>query len=141
LPFKSKAKAPQPSIQAFPTKGNSSKNAKKKEHNAIKREVLQAHVTQIQILQNELKSLKAQLLNLKGKFSQPASHAQLIQGSRSQEGLLRLFYGLPHDAMVGEYVLFSAHNSTLTPEFATSFCPSYFAAQEVSVAPKVSTTR
>jgi hypothetical protein len=28
-----KAKAPQPSIHAFATKGNSSKNAKKKEHN------------------------------------------------------------------------------------------------------------
>ncbi len=38
-----KAKALQPSTQAFPTKGNSSKNAKKKEHNADKREVLQAH--------------------------------------------------------------------------------------------------
>jgi hypothetical protein len=30
---------------AFPTKGNSNKNAKKKEHNADKREVLQAHAT------------------------------------------------------------------------------------------------
>jgi hypothetical protein len=39
--------------------------------------------------------------------------------------------------MVGEYVLCSAHNSSLTPEFATSFCPSYFTAQEVGVAPKV----
>jgi hypothetical protein len=27
-----KAKAPQPSIQGFPTKGNFSKNVKKKEH-------------------------------------------------------------------------------------------------------------
>ncbi len=32
-----KVKAPQPSTQAFPTKGNSNKNAKKKEHNANKR--------------------------------------------------------------------------------------------------------
>jgi len=32
-----KAKAPQPSTQTFPTKGNSNKNAKKKEHNADKR--------------------------------------------------------------------------------------------------------
>jgi hypothetical protein len=39
-----KAKAPQPSTQAFSTKGNSSKNAKKKEHNADKGEVFQAHV-------------------------------------------------------------------------------------------------
>ncbi len=39
-----KAKAFQPSIQAFSTKGNSSKNVKKKEHNADKGEVLQAHV-------------------------------------------------------------------------------------------------
>jgi uncharacterized protein involved in exopolysaccharide biosynthesis len=70
-----KAKAPQPSTQAFPTKGNSIKNAKKKEHNADKREVLQAHAAQVQILQNELESLRAQLANLKGKSSQPASHA------------------------------------------------------------------
>jgi hypothetical protein len=43
--------------------------------------------------------------------------------------------------MVGEYVLSSAHNSSLTPKFATSFCPSYFAAQEASVAPIISATR
>ncbi len=59
----------------FPTKGNYSKNVKKKEHNADKREVLQAQAAQIQILQNELKSLRAQLANIKGKSSQPASHA------------------------------------------------------------------
>jgi hypothetical protein len=47
---------------SFPTKGNSNKNVKKKEHNANKREVLQAHAIQDQILQNELKSLKANLL-------------------------------------------------------------------------------
>jgi hypothetical protein len=39
--------------------------------------------------------------------------------------------------MVGEYVLSSAHNSSFTPEFATSFYPSYFATQEASVAPRV----
>jgi hypothetical protein len=61
-----KAKAPQPSTQALPTKGNFSKNAKKKEHNVDKRDVLQSHVTKVQILQNELESLKAQLANLKG---------------------------------------------------------------------------
>jgi hypothetical protein len=54
-----KAKAPQPSTQALPTKGNSNKNAKKKEHNANKREVLQAHAIQVQTLQNELESLRA----------------------------------------------------------------------------------
>jgi hypothetical protein len=43
--------------------------------------------------------------------------------------------------MVGKYVFSNAHNSGLTPEFATFFCPSYFVAQEASVAPKVSTTR
>jgi hypothetical protein len=43
--------------------------------------------------------------------------------------------------MVGEYVLSSAHNSSLTPEFATSFCPSYFVAQEASVAPRVCAIR
>jgi hypothetical protein len=45
-----KTKAPQPSSHAFPTKGNSSKNAKKKEHNVDKKEVLQAHATQVQTL-------------------------------------------------------------------------------------------
>jgi hypothetical protein len=101
-----KAKAPQPSTQALPTKGNSNKNAKKQEHNADKREVFQAHAIQIQTLQNELESLRAQLANLKGKSSQPASHAQFVQGSGSQKGPPRSFYGLPHDAMVGEYVFF-----------------------------------
>jgi hypothetical protein len=71
---------------------------------------------------NELESLRAQLANLKGKSSQPASHAQLVQGSGSHEGPLRSFYGLPHDAMVREYVLSNAHNFGLTLEFATSFC-------------------
>jgi hypothetical protein len=136
-----KAKAPQPSTQALPTKGNSNNNAKKKEHNADKREVLQAHAIRVQNLQNELKSLRAQLANLKGKSSQPASHAQPVQGSGSQEGPPRLFYGFPHDAMVGEYVLSTPHNSRLTPELATSFCPSYVAAQEASVAPRISATR
>jgi hypothetical protein len=101
-----KAKQPQLSTHALPTKGNSNKNAKKKEHNADKKEVLQAHAIQVQTLQNELESLKAQLANLKGKSSQPASHAQLVQGSGSWEGPLRSLCGLPHDAMVGEYVLF-----------------------------------
>ncbi len=43
--------------------------------------------------------------------------------------------------MVGEYVLSSAHNYSFTPKFATSFCPSYFVTQEVSVAPIVFATR
>jgi hypothetical protein len=43
--------------------------------------------------------------------------------------------------MVREYVLSNAHNSSLTPEFATSFCPSYFAAREVTVAPIVFATK
>ncbi len=43
--------------------------------------------------------------------------------------------------MVGEYVLSSAHNFGLTPKVATSFCPSYFIAQQASVAPRVSATR
>jgi hypothetical protein len=103
--------------------------------------VLQAHAIQVQTLQNELKSLKAQLANLKGKSSQLTSHAQPVQGSGSREGPLRSFCDLPHDAMVGEYVLSIPHNSSLTPEFATSFCPSYVTAQEVSVAPRVSATK
>jgi hypothetical protein len=66
--------------------------------------VLQAHAIQVQTLENECESLKAQLANLKSKSSQPTSHAQPIQGSGSREGPPRSFYGLSHDAMVGEYV-------------------------------------
>ncbi len=125
----------------MPTKANSSKNAKKKEHNADKKEVLQAHAIQVQTLQNELKSLRAQLANLKGKSSQPAGHAQPVQGSGSCKGPPRSFYGLSHNAMVGEYVFSSAHNYGLTPKFAIFFCRSYFAAQKANVAPRVSATR
>jgi hypothetical protein len=64
-----KAKALQPSTPALPTKGNSSKNVKKNEHNVDKKEVLQAHAIQVQTLQNEFESLRAQLTNLKGKSS------------------------------------------------------------------------
>jgi len=99
--------------------------------------VFQAHAAQVQILQNELESLRAQLANLKSKSSQPTSHAQPIQGLGLHKGPPRLFYGFSHNAMVGEYVFSSAHNSNLTPEFATSFCPSYFTTQRASVAPKV----
>ncbi len=60
----------------FPHQSNYSKNAKKKEHNADKKEVFQAHTTQVQTLHNELKSLRAELANLKGKSSQPTNHAQ-----------------------------------------------------------------
>jgi hypothetical protein len=127
--------------QALPTKGNSNKNVKKKEHNDDKREVLQAHAIQVQTLQNELESLRAQLANLKGKSCQLVSHAQPVQGSGSREGPPRSFYGLPHDAMVGEYVLSTPRNSSLTPKLATSFCPSYVVAQEASVTPRVSATR
>jgi hypothetical protein len=134
-------KAPQPSTQVFPTKGNSNKNVKKKEHNADKKEVLQAHAIQVQILQNEFESLRAQLANLKSKSSQPVNHAQHVQGSGSREGTLWSFYGLPHDAMVGDYVPSNAHNYSLTLKFVTFFCPSYVTAQEASVAPRVSATR
>jgi hypothetical protein len=136
-----KAKALQPSTQVLPIKGNSSKSAKKKEHNADKKEVLQAHVVEVQTLRNELESLRAQLAYIKGKFSQLASHAQPVQGLGSREGPPRLFYGLSHDAMVGEYVLSNAHNSSFTPEFDTSFFPSYFEAQEANVAPRILATR
>ncbi len=103
--------------------------------------MFQAHVAQVQTLQNELESLKAQLDNFKGKFFQPVSHAQPIHGLRSWEGPPRSFYGLSHNAMVREYVLSNAHNFSFTPKFATSFCLSYFATQEANVAPKVSTTK
>jgi hypothetical protein len=116
-------------------------NAKKKEHNADKREVLQTHAIQVQTLQNELKSWRAQLANLKGKSSHPVNHAQLVQGLGSREGPPRSFYGLSHDAMVGEYVFSYAHKYGFTLEFATSFCPSYVTTKEASVAPRVSATR
>jgi hypothetical protein len=103
--------------------------------------VLQAHAIQVQTLQNELESLKAQLVNLKGKSSQRVSHAQPVQGSKSQEGPPRSFYGLSHDTTVREYVLSSAHNFGFTLKFATLFCPSYIAAQKVSVAPRILATR
>jgi len=90
--------------------------------------VLQAHVAQVQTLQNELESLRAQLVNLKGKSSQLVSHAQHVQGSGSWEGPLRSFYGLSHDAMFREYVFSSADNFSLTLKFATYFFLSYFAA-------------
>ncbi len=99
--------------------------------------MFQAHAIQVQTLQNELKSLRAQLANLKGKSSQLASHAQPVQGSRPWEGPPRLFYGISHNAMVGEYVFSNAHNFGLTPEFATYFYPSYFATQKANVAPRV----
>jgi len=92
-------------------------------------------------LQNELESLKSQLANLKNKSSQPTSHAELVQDSGSWEGPPRSFYGLAHDAMVGEYVFSNAHNYSLTPKFVTCFYPSYVAAQEASVAPRVSATK
>jgi hypothetical protein len=83
----------------------------------------------------------AQVANLKGKSSHLASHAQLVHGLGSWEGPPRLLYGLSQDAMVGEYVFSSAHNSSLTLEFTISFCPPYFTTQKASVAPKVSATR
>jgi len=76
--------------------------------------VFQAHAAQIQTLQSEIESLRAQRVNLKGTSSQPVSHAQPVRGSGSQEGLPRLFYGLSHNVMVGEYVLSNAHNFSLT---------------------------
>jgi len=84
--------------------------------------VLQAHAIQAQTLQNELESLRAQLDNLKGKSSQPANHAQPVQGLGSREGPPGSFNGLPHNAMVREFFFSIAHNSSLTPKFATSSC-------------------
>jgi hypothetical protein len=43
--------------------------------------------------------------------------------------------------MVGEYVISSAHNSNLAPNFTTFFCPSYFTTQEASVTPSVFSTK
>jgi hypothetical protein len=47
----------------------------------------------------------------------------------------------PHDAIIGEYVFSSVHNSSFTPEFATFFGPFYFVIQEASVAPRVLATK
>ncbi len=38
-------------------------------------------------------------------------------------------------------MLSSAHNFSFTPEYITSFCPSYFKAQQAGVAPRVSAIR
>ncbi len=61
LPLHQKPKHLNLPLRFFPTKGNSNKHSKKKEHIADKREVLQAHAIQVQILQNEFESLKTQL--------------------------------------------------------------------------------
>ncbi len=95
LPLNQKAKALQPSTQALPTKGNSTKNVKKKEHNADKKEVLQAHAIQVQTLQDELESLRAQLANLKGKSSQRANHAQPIQCTQFWSYTIICYFFLP----------------------------------------------
>jgi hypothetical protein len=42
---------------------------------------------------------------------------------------------------LGSMFFSNAHYSSLTSEFVTSFCPSYFTTPEANVAPKVSTTR
>jgi hypothetical protein len=42
---------------------------------------------------------------------------------------------------LGSMFFSNAHNFSLTREFATSFCPSYFVAQEASVATKVFTIK
>jgi hypothetical protein len=80
------------------------------------------------LCKNELESLRAQLANLKSNSSKLTNHAQPAEGLGSWEGPLRLFHGLSHDAMVREYVLSSAHNSSFTLKFAISFFPSYFVA-------------
>ena len=136
-----KGKAAQPSSQGILTKSNFSKGSKKKEYQAAKKEVLQAQATQVQSLQSEIEGLRAQLATLKGKSTQPATHAQPVQGSGSGEGPPRSFYGLPLDSMVGECVRAEVQPAGLTAEFSTSFCPSYFAAQQASAAPRVSSTR
>jgi hypothetical protein len=102
---------------------------------------LKPNMLKFNFYKNEFESLKAQLANLNNKTSKPVNHAQLVQASRSREGPPRLFYGLSHDAMVGEYVLSCAHNSSLTPEFVTYFYLSHFATQEASVASRTSPSR
>jgi hypothetical protein len=89
-----KAKAFQPSTQAFPTKGNFGKNVKKKEHNVDKREVLQAHVAQVQTLQNEVESLRAQLAHLKGKSSNWLVMPNLYKVQDHRRDLLGLLWPL-----------------------------------------------
>ncbi len=66
---------------------------------------------------------------------EPCHNLLIFLRSESREGPPRSLCGLSHNAMVGEYVLSNEHNCSLTLESTTSFCPSYFAAQEASVAP------
>ncbi len=94
---------------SFPHQDNFSKTIKKKAQNVDKKEVLQAHVVQVEILQNELESLRAQLVNLKGKSSQLVNHAQHVQSSRSRDGPPRSFYAFSHNAMVGGSMFYPMH--------------------------------
>ncbi len=48
--------------------------------------MLQAYDAQVQTLQNELESLRVQLVNVKGKSSQVANHAEPVQGLGSRKG-------------------------------------------------------
>jgi site-specific DNA-cytosine methylase len=80
--FQPKAKAPQPSTHALPTKGNSNKNAKKKVHNANKMEVLQAHVIQLSPRMREFTTRFPQLFTTtawKASFTFLPSDIQLIE--------------------------------------------------------------
>ncbi len=70
--------------------------------------MLQAHAAQVQTLQNELESLKAQLANLKGKSSLLANHAQPAQGLGSQKGPPRSFYG-SHTMLLLGSMFFQVH--------------------------------
>jgi len=58
-----------------------------------------------------------------------------------EKDLLGHFMAFHMMPWLGSMFCSSAHNSSLTPEFVTFFCPSYFTTQEAIVAPKVFATR
>lgn len=60
----------------------------------------------MQALTSEVETLRAQLANLKGKSSQPASLVQSVAGLSIPENAIlpRAFYHLPSDVLVGETV-------------------------------------
>jgi hypothetical protein len=92
-------------------------------------------------MQTEIEALRAQLASLTSKEAQAAQPLQATQVPSTMDKLPRTFYGLPRDAMVGECLKVAVTQPGLAAEFSSSFCPSYFAFQQASVAPRVATTR
>jgi hypothetical protein len=66
-----------------PTKGKSSKNVKKRSIMLTRERYVKPMPLKFKLCKNGLESLRAQIVILKGKSSQPVSHTQHVQGSGS----------------------------------------------------------